>query len=108
MTTLVDQSLRDEAVREARGSSGLTLRTAGALSLILLTQQAHPDLVAALNKHLFAGETKGTGTAIVSLRITEQDVLAQLARVYRELSREQVDLDAETRRILYANLWSLY
>jgi hypothetical protein len=108
MTTLTDQALRQHASLEARGSSGSTLKASAALTLWLLAQQGYTAHAAPADKHVFSHETMGTGTAIVSLRITEQDVLAQLARVYRTLSSEQMDLDADARRVLYANLWSLY
>ena len=109
MTTLSDLTAHQQAALEARGSSGSTLKaTSAAIGLLLLTHQPSSGLAAAADKRMLAGETLGTGTEIVSLRITQQDLLAQLSRVFRTLSTEQVDLDAEASRILYQNLWSLY
>jgi hypothetical protein len=109
MTTLSDETLRRQVGLEARGTSGSTLKaTSTALGLLLLTLQAGSGLAASPEKRVFGGETVGTGTEIVSLRITQQDLVAQLSRVYRALSSQQVELDAEASRVLYQNLWSLY
>jgi len=109
MTTVSEQTLNQHAALDARGSSGSTLKTtSAAIGLLMLTHQASSGFTAAPEKRVFRGGTIGTGTEIVSLRITQQDLLAQLSRVYRALSTEQVDLDAEASRILYQNLWSLY
>jgi|SRR3990172_1174576 len=109
MTTLSDLTLRQEAALDARGSSGSTLKaTSAAIGLLLMANQASSGFAATPDRRLLGGETRGTGTEVVSLRITRQDLLAQLSRVYSALSTEQVDLDAEASRILYQNLWSLY
>lgn len=109
MTTLSDETVRRQASLEARGTSGSTLKiTSAALSLLFLAHQSGLGTSSASGKSIITDETVGTATAIVSLRITDQDLLAQLSRVYRVLSSEQVDLDVESSRILYQNLWSLY
>jgi hypothetical protein len=108
-TTLADDTFRQEASLDARGTSGSTLKaTSVALGLLLLAYQANPAVAGEPARYAFPGQTAGTGTEIVSLRITENDLLSQLARVYQTLSREQVDLDADATRVLYENLWSLY
>ena len=108
MTTLSEQTFNQEAAFDAQGSSGSTLKaTSAAIGLFLLAHQVSSG-VAAVEKRVFGKETIGTGTEIVSLRITPQDLLAQLSRVFRALSTEQVDLDADASRILRQNLWSLY
>lgn len=109
MTTLSEQTFNQEAAFDARGSSGSTLQgTSAAIGLLLMMYQVGSGLSAASEQRVFGKETIGTGTEIVSLRITPQDLLVQLSRVFRTLSTEQVDLDAEASRILRQNLWSLY
>ena len=36
------------------------------------------------------------------------ELLSELARVFGDLSRNQVDLEAGAKSVLYANLWELY
>jgi hypothetical protein len=109
MTTLSEQTLNQDAALEARGSSGSTLKaTSAAIGFLLMAHQVSSGLMASSEKHVMGPETLGTGTEIVSLRITAQDLLTQLSRVFRTLSTEQVDLDAEASRILHRNLWALY
>ena len=109
MKTLSDLTDRQQALLESRGSSGSALRaTSAALALFVLSQQPSSCTAAALEKGAFGTGTIGTGTEVVSLRITQQDLLIQLSRVYQTLSAEQHDLDAEASRILYKNLSSLY
>ena len=114
MTTLSEQTLTGFY---ARGSSGSTLKvtsSAAAIGLILMANQgwgiaALPGKRVSVAKTINPGpQTIGTGAEIVSLRITEQDLAAQLSRVFRTLSAEQVELDADASRILHQNLWSLY
>jgi hypothetical protein len=109
MTTLSEQTLNQDVALDARGSSGSTLKaTSAAIGFLLMAHQISSGLVGASERRVFVPETAGTGTEIVSLRITAQDLLAQLSRVFRTLSAEQVDLDAEASRMLRKNLWSLY
>jgi|GEM_PF-3720766 len=93
---------------EARGTTGSAFVKTAALSLaLILSQQSVPhreDDSAVVRQTL----THGTLSHPLSLQITELDVFAQMNRVYDDLLRNQVELDSESQRALYSNLWDLY
>ena len=39
---------------------------------------------------------------------SEQDIARELHRIFDSLANSQVELDAESKEVLYANLWDLY
>jgi len=106
---LADESQRREAELEARGTIGATVRKATtALGLLFLVSQPSPSLAALPERRFLGTRTLGTGAEILCLKISEADLFFQINRIYDELHRGQVDLDADSRQTLYENLWSLY
>lgn len=93
---------------EARGTAGSTLAKTALLSLVLvLAQYAAPLRELDLSRVQLI-RTAGTVSEPSSLQINEMDIFEQINRVYDDLLVNQVELDAESKRVLYANLWDLY
>ncbi len=91
---------------EGRNTSGSTVLTTAALGLALFF--ANYGLIPTPNETIKLSKTEGTLAELFSLQITERDVFTQLNRVYEDLLRNQMELDPEAKRVLYANLWDLY
>lgn len=55
---------------------------------------------------------QGEGQSYYDLRVVQMDPESQvgvaLRFLYEKLATEQEDLEADTKNVLYANLWSLY
>ena len=93
---------------EARGTAGSTLVRTAALSLaLLIAQHSLPQRDVDSSGIRLTG-TEGTVLQPMALQINELDVFSQVNRVYDDLLRNQVELDAESKHALYANLWDLY
>ena len=93
---------------EARGTSGSTLIATAAISLALvLAQHDYAKRDIGLNGLRFS-HTDGTVSLPSSLEISEMDIFRQISRVYDELLSNQIELDVESRQVLYKNLWDLY
>lgn len=110
MTTQSDLAINQEeqAALEARSSSGSTVKIGStALAFFLMVHQPWV-LAPPTDRQVTVIETNGTATEAFSLQITQEDLVFQLARVHRVLTNEQVELDEESSRILYKNLWALY
>ena len=52
--------------------------------------------------------TSGTASQAVSLEVRDIDLFRQINRIYDDLLKNQQDLDPDSKRALYANLWDLY
>jgi len=107
-----DMTIAEDKIREleAHGTAGATtVKTAAAIGLTLLLAQYSSLIVDSREAvKLFSAGTQGTSFQVLSLRITELDLFGQLNRVYEEILTNQVDLDEDSKRILYSNLWNLY
>jgi hypothetical protein len=93
---------------EARGTTGSTIARTAALGLALIIAQhslPHRDVTPGAIK--LTG-TEGTISQPMALQINELDVFSQINRVYDDLLRNQVELDSDSKRALYTNLWDLY
>ena len=112
MTTYTDQLLANQ---EAEGTSpqGATFYKAAALGIMLscaVWQQVYslrPDLVmlgASQRDYVDSSQQLSDFKAEVG----PLEIFAQLNQVYDLLLRHSKDLDDETHKILYSNLWKLY
>jgi hypothetical protein len=90
---------------EVGNTSGSVLTTT-ALSLMLLMANYGP--IQKPDEWIILSKTEGTVSEPLSLQISAGDVFSQLNRVYGDLLRDQVELDLESKKVLYANLWDLY
>ena len=93
---------------EARGTGGSKFITATALSVALFLAQYSASLIDIAQCDFRSVGTAGTESQPLSLQFTEIDVFRQINRVYDDLLQDQVELDAESKRAIYGNLWDLY
>lgn len=93
---------------EARGTAGSTIVKSAILSLALVLAQ-YPVSRFELGESSvrFAG-TDETLAETFMFQATEMDLLLEMNRIYEDLFRNQVELDADSKRALYSNLWDLY
>jgi hypothetical protein len=93
---------------EARGTTGSTIMKSAALTLaIVLAQYPISRLDSGESSIRLAG-TEETLARPLMLQTTEMDLLLEMNRVYNDLLGNQVDLDIDSKRVLYSNLWDLY
>jgi len=88
-------------------SSGSTVLASSISLALLLGQYAFLPLPIDDSYRLVHG-TEGTLARAISLEINEIDLFKQINRIHDELLRNQRDLDVDSRRALYQNLWELY
>lgn len=93
---------------EARGTTGSTLIATTALSLALLLAQYSYSPVTVDDRNVKFALTEGTVSQPLSLRLSEMDLFDQINRLYDDMLKNQVELDADSKRALYKNLWDLY
>jgi hypothetical protein len=93
---------------EALGTQGSTLIRTTALSVALALAQYSSPIVSVDHTRIEVRRTEGTISQPLSFQLDELDLFNQINRVYDDLLRNQVDLDSESKRALYANLWNLY
>src|SRR5205823_6379785 len=94
---------------EATDTPGSSLATMTALAMLLIGLNHTGPVIATMpDRRYLAAHTLGSEAEIRCLRVTEVDLFSQLNRVYDHLHKEQVDLDADIRRIVYGSLWDLY
>lgn len=93
---------------EVRGTTGSLLIATTALSVALLLEQYSASGLIQENKSIRLPGTDVTATRPYSLEITELDVFKQINRIYDQLLKNQVELDSDSKRALYSNLWDLY
>lgn len=92
----------------ARGTGGSTLFAATALSAALIILQHSAAPIDPDRRSIRRWGTEGTASEPLSLRISEMEIFKQINRVYDDLLRSQMELDAESKRAVYSNLWDLY
>ncbi len=107
---MADMTIVEDKIREleVHGTRGVTVVTSTALSLALLLAQYSFSPVEFDHNRIKLPGTQGTISQSLSLQITAMDLFSQINRVYDNLLKNQIDLDADSKRALYANLWDLY
>ena len=99
------------AQRDAEGTGWVDIFKTGAIGSVLFFA---PQMPMGLEKYLTAQSVEyrqvdDTQQATnIGTEVDEFALRDQLARVYNYLSLEQVELDVESREVLYTNLWSMY
>jgi hypothetical protein len=93
---------------DAHGTAGVTAVTITALGLILLFAQYSVVPIDLQDKRIYLPGTQGTISRPLSLEISEIDLFNQVNRIYDELLKNQIELDTDSKRALYGNLWNLY
>ena len=94
-------------ILDATSSSGSTVLATTALSLALLTLQYSVPTQDQEN-FITRSATPSTNAQPLSQGINSIDVFREINRIYDELLHNQVALDPDSHRALYANLWDLY
>lgn len=103
---MTDLEQHDTALAAKSSWSQLPL-TATALSLALMAAQYANPVEAPQGAGIL--EVDGSNQTVVSVRdVSTQDLVGALSALLDELLGTQIDLDADTERILYENLWDLY
>lgn len=107
MTVLesVEQELDANATTAGFSLLATTMTTLAVAFLI--AQYSHLPVPIEDSGTLYRG-TSGTVSEAISLEIHDIDLFRQLNRIYDDLLRNQQDLDPDSKRALYANLWDLY
>lgn len=114
MKVYTEQALAEQ---EAVGTypQGAFFYTAAALGLLLLQLSNAP--IGYLNRRNSDSEAiqpslryvdNTQESTVVSIGVGAIEIFTQLNRVYDLLVRNSRDLDEESRKILYSNLWKLY
>jgi hypothetical protein len=93
---------------DAHATAGSIIISTTALSIALLLAQYSFSPVGGSHSHLTFSGTEATLSRDLSSEITSIDLFRQINRVYDDLLRNQVELDADSRRVLYEHLWDLY
>lgn len=94
---------------DANATAGSTLiSTALTVALTLLTAQySHLPVQPEESRTQYRG-TSGTISEAISLEVRDVDLFQQINRIYDYLLKNQQDLDPDSKRALYTNLWDLY
>ena len=103
--TISDTKRRELDVHGTTGSA--LLATALGVALVL-AQYATPRICEKPAGSIRLAGTEGTVAKSDSLEINELDVFKQIDRIYDSLLKNQVELDNDSKRALYSNLWNLY
>ena len=105
-----DMTATEDKIREldARGTAGMLAVTTTALGLALLFAQYSVVPIDLQDKRIYLPGTQGTISRSLSLEISEMDLFNQVNKIYDELLKNQIDLDTDSKRALYGNLWNLY
>lgn len=93
---------------EARGTQGSALVRTTALSVAFALAQYSSPVVPIDHTRIEVRRTEGTISQPLSFQLDELDLFNQINRVYDDLLRNQIDLDSDSKRALYVNLWDLY
>jgi hypothetical protein len=88
-------------------AAGSTLIATTLTVALLIAQYSHLPVPLEDSETLFRG-TSGTISQAISLEIRDIDLFRQINRIYDDLLKNQQDLDRDSKRALYANLWDLY
>jgi hypothetical protein len=105
MTTATEEKIRELAVR---GTGATVVTTTTVLGLVLLFAQYSVVPFDVQEKRFYLPGTQGTISRPQSLEISEVDLFNQVNRIYDELLKNQIELDTDSKRALYGNLWNLY
>ena len=82
--------------------------TITALGLALLCAQYSAKPIDLQDNYIYLPGTQGTIARPLSLDLSEIDLFYQMNQVYDDLLRNQIELDTDSKRALYGNLWNLY
>ena len=94
---------------EARGTAGSTIvKSAMILSLALVLAQYPVSRFDSEESSVRLAGTDETLANPFTLQATEMELLLEMNRIYDNLLSNQVDLDIDSKRALYSNLWDLY
>jgi hypothetical protein len=93
---------------EARGTTGSTLAKSAILSLVLVLAQYPISRLDSGESNVRLADTVETLSEPFFSQATEMDLLLEMNRVYDDLLRNQIELDIDSKRTLYSNLWDLY
>lgn len=97
---------RDRLDVHATGGSTLVPKKAVSIARLIAQYSFNPIVVDANFLESFA--TQATLSRGLSTNISYIDVFKQINRVYDDLLVNQVELDLDSKRVLYSNLWDLY
>jgi len=103
--TILDAKNEEHEAVETTGSVWVRATT---LSVALSLAQHFAPIGDLTSSDIRMVQTDGTMTQAISAEITELDIIRQINRVFDDLLRNQVDLDIESKRVLYVNRWALY
>jgi hypothetical protein len=104
MTVLESRKQELDANATAAGSSLIATTLTVAL---LIAQYSHLPILIEDSGTVQRG-TSGTISRAISLEIRDIDLFRQINRIYDDLLNNQHDLDLDSKRALYTNLWDLY
>ena len=93
---------------EARGTTGSTIVKSALLGLVIALAQYPAPRVDSGESRVRLGGTEETFTVPFILQVTEMDLLVEMSRVHNAILENQVELDIDSKRVLYSNLWDLY
>lgn len=93
---------------DVHGTAGSTLFPITALSLTLLLAQYSFSPVEVNDRRVELRGTEATLSRALLSQIDSMDLFRQINRVYDDLQKNLVELDADSKRALYENLWNLY
>lgn len=103
-------SIVDNRIRtfEAQGSTGSYLVPATALGAWLIIAAYSSPSVPGPGHYYQPSRTSGSTNFQIIGEACEQDIAREFHRVFDSLANSQVELDAKSKEVLYANLWDLY
>lgn len=88
------------------GTTGSVLFTAISVALALAQNISTP--IPPYNTRIQSNRTEGTASEPIFLQVNEVALFNQINRIYDELLKNQIDLDVESKRAIYANRRNLY
>jgi hypothetical protein len=93
---------------EAQGSTGSSLVPATALGAWLIIAGYSTPSVPGPGNYYQPNRTSGSINLQIIGEACEQDIAREFHRIFDSLANSQVELDTESKEVLYANLWDLY
>lgn len=94
---------------EVRGTTGSLFLTTTALALTLtLAQYTGSHICEKPPSSIPLAGTQGTVGKSYSMDINEIDIFKQINHIHDNLLENQVELDYDSKHVLYSNLWNLY
>jgi len=103
-------SILDNRIRtfEAQGSTGSSLVPATALGAWSIIARYSTPSVSGPGNYYQPNRTSGRINLQIIREACEQDIAREFHRIFDSLANSQVELDTESKEVLYANLWDLY